>query len=360
MLEYLWRGAIDGGGKMRDRTAILLAAIMFIAMPALAGDMEPKPEDIFDNSLHKTAKGMEFWYSKENSGFEQVTGVPYGELSCSSCHVKSCDVCHAAEKGGKRVYSESAAKNQGLCLKCHVKHAAIYKIDSENHEENPHNAKGMICTDCHSARDMHGDGIQYDSMKQPGAIAAKCETCHSNIEKSVSHTIHGDKLDCTACHVRQVVSCANCHMGTLKKEHKKVYLPFSGWTFLLNYRGKVASANMQTFVAENKKGFLIFAPQYSHSLREKGRLCNECHGIEVLKKMDEGKLELLKIDKGELVQAEKGVIPVAEEVKYGCALMDRVNDAWVPIEGEDALESHFPAFGSPLSKEQIADLKEKR
>ena len=66
------------------------------------------------SSLHYTAKGMEYWYSKENGGLETITNVPYSKLGCKNCHVKGCDACHAVEKNGKSLYSTEASKNQSM------------------------------------------------------------------------------------------------------------------------------------------------------------------------------------------------------------------------------------------------------
>ncbi|MFZ5907055.1 MAG: hypothetical protein ACOYVJ_06550 [Nitrospirota bacterium] len=41
---------------------------------------------IYRSSLHYTANGMAYWYSKENGGLESVTGVPFSQLNCRDCH----------------------------------------------------------------------------------------------------------------------------------------------------------------------------------------------------------------------------------------------------------------------------------
>jgi hypothetical protein len=57
-------------------------------------------------------------------------------------------------------------------------------------------------------------------MKQTRAMDTKCEKCHNSIKQIDSHTVHKEKLDCTSCHVRHVVSCTNCDFDTLVKEGK--------------------------------------------------------------------------------------------------------------------------------------------
>jgi hypothetical protein len=51
-------------------------------------------------------------------------------------------------------------------LKCHAREAAIMNIDKRQGTADVHFASGMECMDCHTPREMHGDGIQYLSMKQ--------------------------------------------------------------------------------------------------------------------------------------------------------------------------------------------------
>jgi hypothetical protein len=129
----------------------------------------------------------------------------------------------------------------------------------EKNQQDVHFAKNMKCYDCHTARDIHGDGIEYNSMKQNGAIEAKCENCHKTLPQTTSHKVHGNKLDCKACHERQVATCYNCHMETDIKEGKRVSIPVSGWLFLMNHEGKVTSANMQSFVVKENKTFYHFS-----------------------------------------------------------------------------------------------------
>ena len=154
------------------------------------------------------------------------------------------------------------------------------KTDKAQNQVDVHVQAGLQCMDCHTGSDVHGDGSEYASMKQAGAIAPKCENCHAKVTQSLSHTVHSGNLDCKACHVRQVVSCTNCHFETLVKTGQRVSVPVSGWIFLMNGDGKVTSANMQTFVVPGKKTFLMFAPQFSHSVTKNGRRCEECHATE--------------------------------------------------------------------------------
>jgi hypothetical protein len=205
---------------------------------------------------------------------------------------------------------------------------------------------------CHTGSDVHGTGTEYVSMKQAGALSPKCETCHEKVARSLSHTSHAGKLDCNACHVRQVVSCTNCHFDTLLKTGKRVAVPVSGWVFLMNYNGKVTSANMQTFVVGNDKTFLMFAPQFSHSVTKSGRSCEECHATEAAIQARSKKSRLLWLDKGEVKQA-RGVIPVASGARYELVFQDFKDGKWSVIDKPAEPKIHFAGYGEPLSDAQI-------
>jgi hypothetical protein len=317
-----------------------------------------KKEDCFFlSSLHYTSRGMAYWYDKANGGLEILTGIPYAspKLDCINCHVKSCDVCHKTVTGDKSSYSVKAAQNQDICLNCHKREKTIMKIDKDAHQEDVHFAKQMQCNECHIPSDVHGDGKEYNSMKQPGAMHAKCETCHSSVPESTSHRVHRDKLECKACHIRHVVSCQNCHFETIINERKRVDIKVSGWTFLMNYEGKVTSANTQTYVVPGNKTFIMFAPQNSHSVMKQGRKCGDCHGTDIVKHVQNGKVTLTWLENNELKNL-KGVIPVVEGVTYDCVYQDYKNGQWIPIDNPSSPMVQYIGYGKPLSQEQLRKL----
>ena len=342
------------------KMVLLLLVVFFITGGMLVAAY---PEDInkedcfFLSSLHSTTGGMAFWYNKENGGLETLTGIPYAspQLDCINCHVKSCDTCHKTVEGEKSFYSVKAAQNQDVCLQCHKREKTIMKIDKDAGQDDVHFAKKMQCKDCHTARDVHGDGKAYNSMKDPGAIDASCDKCHASVSKSTSHQIHKDKLECKACHVRHVVSCQNCHFGVLLNEKKRVDIKLSGWVFLLNYNGKVTSGDTQTFVVPGNKTFLMFAPQNSHSIMKQGRKCGDCHGTESVKQIQGGRLKLTWLENNELKNV-KGVVPVVDGVMYECVYQDYKDGKWIPIENPPQPMIHYAGYGSPLSKEQLRKL----
>lgn len=318
-----------------------------------------KKEDCsFLSSLHHTIRGMAYWYDSKNGGLETFTGIPYDDrskLDCMNCHVSSCDVCHKSEKDKKMFYSTKAALNQEMCLNCHKREKLIMKIDGDANQVDVHVGRKMQCMDCHTAREVHGDGTEYNSMKQQGSLDTGCENCHKSLKDTTSHKIHGDKLECKACHVRQVVSCSNCHIGTLVNEHKRIDIKLTGWVFLMNYNGKVTSATMQTFVAPGNKPFLMFAPQNSHSIMKDGRKCGDCHATDIVRQAEQGMVKMTWLENGE-VGHPKAVIPVVEGVTYSSVYQDYKDGKWIPIGNALNPAPHFVGYGTPLSKDQLKKL----
>ncbi|MCK4385986.1 MAG: hypothetical protein KAW16_02925 [candidate division Zixibacteria bacterium] len=346
---------------MRKVKWILVGVILAVLVGKgyfLHAQQKSEKECFFLSSLHYTAQGMKYWYDKESGGAEKITGIPYDDLTCKNCHTASCDVCHKAEKEGKFSYSTEQAKNQEMCLNCHGRQKTmIFKIDKPRDEMDVHFTMGMECLDCHTAGEMHGDGTAYPSMLEPEAMEVKCENCHSEVTPSVSHKVHGNKLDCSACHTRRVVTCYNCHFDTQVKEGKKVAIPTTDWVFLINRNDKVTTGNFQSLVYQGKT-FVAFAPFFSHSVMKEGRKCSECHGTEIVKKMKKKKLKLTWYKKGEL-QSRKGVIPILDG-KLDLLFLDRKDGEWIPIKDAPAPLVQYTDYGTPLSDEQFKKLLKKK
>lgn len=337
---------------------VIMTAVLILTALWFWGNLyaeEAKKEgSLFQSSLHYSTRGMAYWYDKDRGGLETISGIPYDspKLDCLNCHITSCDKCHRVEADKKFSYSAKAARNQEICLSCHKREAVVAKIDKAANQQDVHAAKNMQCMDCHTARELHGDGTEYASMKQHGAMDAGCEKCHSSVTPSTSHKIHGDKLECKACHMRHVVSCTNCHLGTIINEKKRVDIKLSGWVFLMNYNGKVSSANMQTYVAPGNKTFMMFAPQNSHSIMKEGRKCGDCHATEIVKQVQNGKITLTWLENKE-VRHVNGVIPVAEGTAYDCVYQDYQNGNWIPIVNLPAPKVQYAGYGTPLTRKQL-------
>jgi hypothetical protein len=342
----------------------ILASFLVLSFCSAAAAQSIHSEDCFFlKSLHYTARGMEYWYSKENGGLESLTGVPYEDLACKRCHTAGCDRCHRVKTGKKGCetykYSTKAAASQNMCLECHGREKAMIRINHKAEKEDVHLLQGMVCADCHSEREMHGDGREFVSLKEKGAMDTQCENCHPQVKPTEAHTSHGGKLDCKACHLRHVVSCTNCHFDTMVEKGKRRAIPVSGWLFLLNHDGKVTSASMQTFVTQGNKTFLMFAPHMSHSVMAEGRPCESCHGTENMEAAQKGEITLTWLEDG-AVQNLKGVIPVVDNVDYKCVYQNLEDGKWVPIENPMKPLRQYAAFGEPLTPVQLEKLQKEQ
>lgn len=334
----------------------------------------------YNSSLHHSARAMQYWYSAENGGLETITGYAYSEFShpsagCRNCHAPKCAKCHGVDEPTGPPSGTPDEIQTNICLPCHARENAMIAKDNASGTPDVHFAAGMRCTDCHSHREIHGDGIEYISMKEPGAMDTTCENCHD--PKIYPHWIfdpHLGKLDCKACHERRVVSCYNCHMDTAGPQGPGKRMckgQLTDWVFLMNYKGKVTSANMQTFVGgdpgntidgPNDKTFLIFAPVHSHSIMMPGRACGECHASQIVNYMKDNRtLPLTYLVNGELKQV-KGVIPVTDLVTYKFISYDKDNTTttdvtWFlldaagnPLNPPDGKQ--YLGFGTPLTLDQ--------
>lgn len=331
--------------------AIGIAAL--VGMHGLAGAEEqksPAEGSFFAKSLHYTNRGIEFIYSKEHGGLERLTGLSASAVGCvkAKCHVETCDTCHKKEVNGKAAYSLDPAVAQAACEKCHGVPGGA----------DAHRQKGMKCMGCHSTREVHGDGVVYDTYMQPGVLDTRCERCHSDIKKSASHTVHGGKLDCSVCHVRELQTCFNCHVEARVRDGKSHSFPLTGMLFLVNHDGKVTTANFLTYVYQNRT-MITFAPVFSHSISREGRKCGECHGTQIVQDIKAGRFVPVRWDKDEVTNIQ-GVIPVLEGMRWNIPYLNYENGKWVPIANPAEPLLNYSGFCTPLTREQLAKLEKVR
>jgi len=107
----------------------------------------------------------------------KVHGVEY-----SGVPVETCSTCH---NRGKRI----GVSYQGLMeTEYHATFDEEGKGQPELHskrylhmQEDIHYQKGMLCQDCHTSNDMHGDG--FLSGTNLGAVEIECQDCHGTTSK---------------------------------------------------------------------------------------------------------------------------------------------------------------------------------
>ena len=298
--------------------------------PGVEDPGPPGPVQTFPTSLHATVRGMRTVYEE---GYLALTEVPYDtpNLGCGNCHApaiqnlpRRCESCHLVP--GEKVADST-------CIGCHSRQKTSAAIGLY---PDVHLQAGMHCMDCHSTREMHGDGTEYASMWDEGATDTRCENCHQKPD-SVSHQVHGDKLDCTACHVKSAVSCFSCHFDSQVDQGKKIHAgALHGWTFLVNRNGKVRSGGFQSLTFRNANRYVRWAPFHDHTVTAQPRQCGDCHNNAAVQEYKaNGTIRLTWWDpdapEGQpKLKNLQGVIPVvAGKMRFQFMVND--GTSWVPM-----------------------------
>lgn len=358
--------------------AMLGLMIFGIGLPAAQAQSEN-----FDTSLHATRVGKPWWYDKDNGGFELLTDIPIDQLGCVECHgptdangventadyEPSCADCHKTDT--------DFSVEQSQCYSCHGRQkteAMALQLP------DVHRDAGFVCWTCHSTEDIHGDGNEYFSMLEPGAIDTDCEDCHNDSGRPLpadhgSYDPHNGALHCAACHTASVISCYNCHFESQVEAHvKRAKQPLSGFVMLVNREkdGKVYPASFQS-VSYEGQGFVAFGPYAAHSITAEGRTCSECHNNmgganEAITQYNAtGQMQFASWDdNAKALSWLKGIVPIPEDyeqtlkmdfIKYDGDTSDPPgpSDNWSPI-GKDTWDLHQMFFASPLTTSQMEAL----
>ncbi|MBM3287604.1 MAG: hypothetical protein FJY88_09700 [Candidatus Eisenbacteria bacterium] len=387
-------------GRLARFVLFLLVATSAIGM-SLAGCAEDKkdatrPEEtaleriqrIFPSSLHAKRAGKATFYEAAD-GFKTLTGVPISELACIKCHAANyadgtpvehatyapgCKDCHAdpSDPG-------AAAVTDQICLGCHGRQGAEQTLF-----QDVHRSSGMGCTDCHSEDEMHGDGNVYPSFLAAGASRVGCEDCHTpSAQGNIYHQTHLSKLHCSACHVKSVSSCYNCHFETEIVQEKKRFFeqkPRTGFKMLMNYEGKVHTATFQALVDVDGETFVALAPFFGHSITKADIACGDCHlqdgagNPRLQEYVDGGAISVTSWNAGgsgaERLVGPTGVIPVTSDWKtaFRFAFLDYIGEASDPINGpvnlpswsyhKEEMDGGHIVYGSPLTQDQMDALIE--
>jgi hypothetical protein len=340
---------------------LILILIALVSAGAVSGGIGQEKKasvtNFYETSLHYTNRGLEYWYAKEQGGLERITGVPFSDLPCTRCHVRSCDTCHKKEVEGKAMYSLEPVRSQDVCQDCHnIEALAECKKNPDDQAVDVHFKNGLKCLDCHTVREVHGDGTPYDSIQDPGALDARCENCHKPEDlRCPGLEAHKGKLDCNACHVRDLPSCYNCHFDSRVKEGKSLSIPVKGLLFLVNHDNKVTLGNLHTFVYQNRT-MITFAPAFPHLVMKEGRACGECHATQVIKDLRQGRLKVVRWEDGELKNV-RGIVPVLAGQDWRFVFLNYEAGRWVPIEKPAEPLVNFAGYCSALTEEQLARLE---
>lgn len=283
-------------------------------------------QNVMANSLHGTTRGMGHFYAKEQGGFEQFTHVPYEDpnLPCMSCHVEStgCTTCH-------EVPGDSPANDK--CLGCHKRQSIEQQFNPDVHLlDKASGGAGLSCADCHTAKQVHGDGTPYNSLHEnPNNVDCEQSGCHSDVTiagKSM-HETHNEDLDCAACHVKNTMTCYTCHF----EDGSGFEPPITDWKILVKSKatGKVTTGNVQTMAAGGNTLF-VAAPFFGHTIqKDSSPTCGSCHNSDALKEYKEhGTMTLATWHEDtKTLSNMKGVIPLPTDWKTALKMPFIAKDA---------------------------------
>lgn len=301
----------------------------------------PNQEDLM-NSLHGTAGGMRYFFERED-GMGPLTGINYDDLGCKNCHVPEEDSCATCHDTNLEESIES-------CEACHgrrVKTRALGISDVHAIDNN------MLCWDCHSSEEIHGDGTELNSMLEPSPFDIECSDCHNDLSSSYAHDVHTSSLECQACHVETVITCYNCHFDTMVNEGvKKPHGVQKDFVLLVNDErsGKINTGSYQSVYYQGQS-FVIFAPFNGHSVSPNARSCEDCHANDNVQHfMENGSVELTTWE-GDSLNHRNGAIPLVGDMQLKYLDYDGETDTWsLAKETTDQVQY---GFCEPLTSEQL-------
>jgi len=319
-------------GTVSCALALFFSSLVLLSLscgknsPEGPGDSTAEIREKLALSLHGTAAGIEHWYAEANGGLETVTQIPYSELKCDACHIDPdrCELCHSEDVASAGPLA-SPVQSDDDCYGCHGQQYA----EVTNGLPDSHREAGMKCSDCHRPDDVHGDGNQYSSLHDEGAIDADCSSggCHASIEQNAFHDTHagdspqGPAIDCAACHSTSVVTCYNCHFEYEVAGYGPLsHAQFTGWKFLVQReigggQKRITLGNFQT-VTYQGKAFIAIAPFFAHTVAADAITdCADCHDNDYVQEYDEtGKILIAEWNEPQKKIVPnvkgKGIIPV--------------------------------------------------
>ena len=132
-----------------------------------------------DSSIPKNKRGHLLTHQIQSSRKVKVT---IHNINYSGIPVETCTTCH---NRGKRI----GVSYQGLM---ETEYKATFdesgnpqpKLHTKRYlhlTEDIHYTKGMLCQDCHTSSDMHGDSFMVGANL--GAVEIECQDCHGTTEK---------------------------------------------------------------------------------------------------------------------------------------------------------------------------------
>lgn len=263
---------------------------------------------------------------------EQWEGLQKDALrqQCANCHETSCGSCHVSRprvNGGGLVAGHVFQKKPDCLYQCSACHARpiVDDFTGKISRGDVHYLKGKVCTDCHTAMEIHAEGAkQGGSFAQPGRT--RCHDCHKDLvsSKTCGNEQHKGKVDCTVCHSQAYENCTSCHMGVdtedivysqsgkLEKTFKIGLNPSPDQNqprFVLVRKVPVKPDSFKAYGIDELKNFQAvptFKRSTVHNVQRKTWLnahCNHCHGQKNLF------LSAADVPEGERKANQKVIVP---------------------------------------------------
>jgi hypothetical protein len=189
------------------------------------------------SSLHNNMGGYDTALY-ERSVPENHATIEEGEsYHCNSCHT-TCGQCHVSQPtsvGGGfidgHVYNQTPSMSR-QCTACHgsrVKNE--YTGAHEGLQADVHlRSARMLCTDCHTAGEMHGTDYVDDPVdhRYGGGESPACVDCHdvelgADSENRYHRAHEAGTMSCQTCHSVAYANCYTCHLERTEDEYDLPY-----------------------------------------------------------------------------------------------------------------------------------------
>jgi hypothetical protein len=175
-------------------------------------------------SLHQQGWGQKNAVAKRMGvasfdALSQTMQMAYGQ-NCATCH-GSCGDCHVNRpkaSGGGLYKGHQFSRTPDMrdnCVACHSSRGghAYFGLGVGAQPDVHLTQAGFTCLDCHSQKQIHGDGKIYEHRYQ-AALSPQCVDCHDGIaDANEYHEAHMESFACHLCHSQDYNNCGSCHVG---------------------------------------------------------------------------------------------------------------------------------------------------
>ncbi len=131
--------------------------------------------------------------------------------SCGECHVSRPNTANGGFIDGHMFNSKPDQTNQ--CTACHGSRVGNEFTGETGQGDVHYTRHDMDCMECHSEKDLHGDGSTGHRDRYSVKNLTQCADCHEPDSAIEQHAVHGDKVSCYVCHAQPYANCYGCHVG---------------------------------------------------------------------------------------------------------------------------------------------------